>query len=161
MLKDCVSEILLTKKELSERVNDELSKLFLEDKEMYKGDGLNLECINRSSDLVYIIYTSGSTGKPKGVFVEHRNLVCYLEAFSKEFRLKDTDTVIQQCTYTFDAFVEELYPILLKGGKLAIARRETVLDIEAFIHFIKYHNVTMTTCSPLLLNELNKRGKIY
>jgi tyrocidine synthetase-3 len=108
------------------------------------------------SNLAYIIYTSGSTGRPKGVMVEHRNLTTYINAFEKEFHLQPEDTVIRQASYTFDASVEELYPILLKGGKLAVTGKEVKNDINALCNFIVKHQVTMITCSPQLLNELNK-----
>ncbi|MCP4215463.1 MAG: amino acid adenylation domain-containing protein, partial [bacterium] len=103
----------------------------------------------------YIIYTSGTTGRPKGVVVEHRNILAYMDAFFVQFSLGETDTVIQQASFTFDAFVEEMYPVLLRGGKLAIARRDEVMDIDLLSAFIARHRVSMITCSPLLLNALN------
>ncbi|MFC2146274.1 amino acid adenylation domain-containing protein [Acidobacteriota bacterium] len=110
----------------------------------------------KQASLAYIIYTSGSTGRPKGVMVEHHNLTTYIDAFEKEFHLRPEDTVIQQASYTFDASVEELYPILLKGGKLAVPGKEVIKDIHALCGFIAKHQVTLITCSPQLLNELNK-----
>nr|NIM12671.1 amino acid adenylation domain-containing protein [Candidatus Aminicenantes bacterium]NIM79384.1 amino acid adenylation domain-containing protein [Candidatus Aminicenantes bacterium]NIN18661.1 amino acid adenylation domain-containing protein [Candidatus Aminicenantes bacterium]NIN42550.1 amino acid adenylation domain-containing protein [Candidatus Aminicenantes bacterium]NIN85316.1 amino acid adenylation domain-containing protein [Candidatus Aminicenantes bacterium] len=110
----------------------------------------------KETNLSYIIYTSGTTGRPKGVMVEHRNLSAYINAFDKEFPLQPEDTVIQQASYTFDAFVEELYPILLKGGKLVIPDKEIIRDIHALCGFIARHHVTMISCSPQLLNELNR-----
>ncbi|MCP4230216.1 MAG: AMP-binding protein, partial [bacterium] len=65
------------------------------------------------TQLCYIIYTSGSTGRPKGVMVEHRNLLAYIHAFYREFSITSGDTVIQRASFTFDAFVEETYPVLL------------------------------------------------
>jgi amino acid adenylation domain-containing protein len=108
------------------------------------------------NNLAYIIYTSGTTGRPKGVMVAHGNLLGYLEAFEKEFQLQANDTVIQQVTYVFDAFVEELYPILLKGGKLVIAAREVILDSRWLVDFINRHNISVITCSPRLLDQLNR-----
>ncbi|MCP5051819.1 MAG: amino acid adenylation domain-containing protein, partial [bacterium] len=110
-----------------------------------------------SANLAYIIYTSGSTGRPKGVLVEHRNLTAYLHAFEKEFHLRSGDTVIQQVSFAFDAFVEELYPILVKGGKLAIPGKGVNKDIHRLCHFIARQQVTMITCSPQVLNGLNSQ----
>ena len=115
--------------------------------------------IQHSNHLAYIIYTSGSTGKPKGVAVEHRNLMAYINAFLNEFELQPGDIVIQQASYIFDAFMEEMYPILLRGGKLVIPVREMVTDIRLLAVIIARFQVTMITCSPLMLNELNKIGK--
>ncbi|UCH92900.1 MAG: amino acid adenylation domain-containing protein, partial [Candidatus Aminicenantes bacterium] len=100
--------------------------------------------------------TSGSTGKPKGVMVEHRNLTAYLHAFEQEFEILPTDTVIQQASYSFDAFAEEVYPVLVKGGKIAILGNEEVKDMALLTDFILRHRVTIIDCSPLLLNQLNQ-----
>jgi tyrocidine synthetase-3 len=108
------------------------------------------------SDPAYVIYTSGSTGRPKGVLVEHGNLMAYLTAFENQFTLTPDDTVIQQASFAFDAFVEELYPILSKGGVLAIPGHDRVRDIARLVKFMIRHCVTFITASPLLLNELNK-----
>jgi amino acid adenylation domain-containing protein len=106
--------------------------------------------------LAYIIYTSGSTGRPKGVMVEHCNLMAYLNAFDAEFGLTARDVVIQNVSCAFDAFVEELYPILIKGGKLVIPPEGTAGDIPRLAAVIETCCVTMITASPLQLNELNR-----
>ncbi|MGD2089138.1 MAG: amino acid adenylation domain-containing protein, partial [Candidatus Aminicenantes bacterium] len=113
-------------------------------------------CQVSSTNLAYIIYTSGSTGKPKGVVVTHKNVLVYLNAFESEFDLQADDVVIQQASFAFDAFVEELYPILLKGGKLVIPSKDEVRDIHCLSAVIVKLGVTLITVSPLLLNELNK-----
>jgi amino acid adenylation domain-containing protein len=112
-------------------------------------------CQVSSTNLAYIIYTSGSTGTPKGVMVEHRNLVAYLNAFEHEFHWGPGDTILQQASFTFDAFAEEIYPILLKGGKVAILTKDEVRDVRQLSGFLLKHRVNIIDCSPLLLNELN------
>ena len=106
--------------------------------------------------LAYVIYTSGSTGRPRGVLVEHRNVLAYLSAFYREFDISLQDTALQQASVTFDAFVEEIYPTLLKGGKVAICPKAVVIDTEALFRFILRQRITFISVSPLLLNELNK-----
>ncbi|MFC4547674.1 condensation domain-containing protein, partial [Paenactinomyces guangxiensis] len=49
--------------------------LAIDNRELYRGEGSDVETVNTPHDLIYMIYTSGSTGKPKGVMVEHRNVV--------------------------------------------------------------------------------------
>ncbi|MCP5105999.1 MAG: AMP-binding protein, partial [bacterium] len=96
----------------------------------------------------------------KGVMVEHRSVIHYLFAFSWEFDITSADTVLQQASFCFDVFVEEVYPILLAGGKIAIPRRNVVKDIGLLCNFISRNKVTIIDCSPLLLNELNKPGAL-
>jgi amino acid adenylation domain-containing protein len=107
-------------------------------------------------DLAYIIYTSGSTGRPKGVLVEHQNLANYVNAVENEIELRSDDTVLQQCSLTFDAFVEEFYLILLRGGKLAIPGKMLVRDIPGLCQFIARHQVSLISSAPQMVNELNK-----
>lgn len=109
----------------------------------------------KTSDLCYIIYTSGSTGEPKGVMVEHRNVVSYINSFQKEFALSSKDIVMQQASIAFDTFVEEIYPILTQGGKLVIFKKDDLLDSARLGDLILKNNITVISCSPLLMNEIN------
>ncbi|MCP5045534.1 MAG: AMP-binding protein, partial [bacterium] len=108
------------------------------------------------TSLAYIIYTSGTTGKPKGVMVEHRNLLAYVYAFFRVCAVNSTDTFLQQGSLSFDTSLEEIFPTLLKGARLAVATRNEILDIHLLSRFINRNRVTIVDCSPLLLNELNK-----
>lgn len=105
----------------------------------------------------YVIYTSGSTGTPKGVVVSHGNVVNYVYAFQNEFHLnKDDDVVLQQFTPSFDAFVEEFYPALLNGVKIFAVSKNTIYSLPELEKLINKNKITLISCSPLLLNELNK-----
>lgn len=111
---------------------------------------------NTLSDLAYIIYTSGTTGYPKGVMVDHGNLSAYVYAFLEEFDLNESDVILQQASYTFDTFVEELYPALVRGASVVLVHKDDVIDIEKLINIINQWRISVISCSPLLLNELNK-----
>jgi amino acid adenylation domain-containing protein/FkbM family methyltransferase len=119
-------------------------------------NGENLENTATLENLAYVIYTSGSSGKPKGVIVEHQNLLGYVNAFYQEFKITSKDTVLQQASFSFDAYVEEVYPVLLKGGKVVIISPEKILDIHFLAEYISKNQVSIISCSPLLLNELDK-----
>jgi non-ribosomal peptide synthetase component F len=92
--------------------------------------------------------------------VEHRNVVANLHAFYREFGLSAADTVIQLASYCFDVFVEEVFPVLLKGGKLVIPHPSEMLDLDLLSRLILKHNVSIIDCTPLLLNEFNKRDNL-
>ncbi len=112
--------------------------------------------ITQSHHLAYVMYTSGSTGKPKGVLVEHRNVNAYLNAFLDLFDITTRDTYLQQTAFTFDTFVEELYPTLIRGGKTAIFPGEAVTDIYELSDFFYKHDITAVSVTPFLLNEIDK-----
>ncbi len=109
-----------------------------------------------AGSLAYVIYTSGSTGRPKGVLVEHRQVAAYIAAFFQEFDITAEDAVVQLSAYTFDAFVEEVFPILLRGGKIVIPGDPGRMDIDELAALIVGRGVTVIDCSPLLLNEFNR-----
>jgi len=127
----------------------------------YPGEAENPGELSIPANLAYIIYTSGTTGRPKGVMVEQRNLVAYIYAFYNEFHLSSYDVFIQQTAAIFDVFIEEVFTILLSGGKLAIPQRNEILDIDQLSKFINRYQVTVISCSPLLLNELNRLRTIH
>ncbi|MCP5051799.1 MAG: amino acid adenylation domain-containing protein, partial [bacterium] len=109
-----------------------------------------------STQPCYVLYTSGSTGKPKGVIVEHRNVTAYLFAFCRVADICSTDTVIQLTAYTFDTFVEEVYGLLFKGGRIVIPGTDEITDTITLSRLILNQGVTIVDCTPLLLNEFNK-----
>ncbi|MCP5052293.1 MAG: AMP-binding protein, partial [bacterium] len=162
MLKDSNACILLTALGTGDSLNATgLNSPLERGAPRYEGWGVSNEAGQNEqtaspANLAYIIYTSGSTGRPKGVMVEHRNLTAYIHAFSKIIPIKPHDIMIQQSSYAFDTFVEEIYPVLLKGAKLVIPGEYQVKDIHLLIQFLVKYNVTIIDCSPFLLNELNK-----
>ncbi len=156
MLKDSESKIVLSSQDELDDIefNGEIINLLKED--LFKGDSSNLEKIIKPSNLAYVIYTSGTTGIPKGVMVENRNLTAYVDAFLNEFKLSDKDIVLQQATYCFDGFVDEVYPILLRGGRFIICNKYDALDLRKLENIIFKYKISVVSCSPLFLNELNK-----
>ncbi|MBW1598459.1 MupA/Atu3671 family FMN-dependent luciferase-like monooxygenase [Streptomyces sp. JJ38] len=72
------------------------------------------------SDLAYTIYTSGSTGRPKGVMVEHRNVVNFFAAMTREFAEEGVGTWLGVTTASFDISVLELLWTLTQGSSVVV-----------------------------------------
>ncbi|UCH92293.1 MAG: amino acid adenylation domain-containing protein [Candidatus Aminicenantes bacterium] len=156
MLKDSNAQILLTGKELEAAINFGGEIIEYNHEAWNFAGSSDPGPVTRQHWLAYVIYTSGSTGKPKGVMVNRENLMGYLYSFEQEFKFTTRDVVIQQASYSFDAFGEEVFPCLLQGGKMVVIFKEDLMNITFLSGLILNHNVTVIDCSPLLLNELNK-----
>lgn len=109
-------------------------------------------------DLAYVIYTSGSTGYPKGVMISRQSVSNYVHAFAEYFKINRNDKVILQSSIAFDTLVEELFPILLKGGMLILAA-DGGRNIDALLKLIVQWQVSLISVTPLVLNELNKHAE--
>ena len=68
----------------------------------------------------YIIYTSGSTGVPKGVLQSHRNVLHYVETYSRLLDITSQDTLTLMSAFLFDAAVLDIFSSLLNGATLVI-----------------------------------------
>jgi amino acid adenylation domain-containing protein len=110
--------------------------------------------VPQSSDLAYVIYTSGSTGNPKGVMIQHRSAVNYVQAFAHYFNVNSSDRVIQQSAIAFDTMVEEIFPVLFKGGVLVMAEHGG-RDVDALVDLMLNERISILSTTPLVLNELN------
>lgn len=99
------------------------------------------DCSNYDSP-AYIIYTSGTTGKPKGVVIPNRALSSFVRTCVKTYELSATDRIMCQGTFSFDASVEDLYPILTVGGQLHILEETKVKDLNAIAQYITDNGIT-------------------
>jgi tyrocidine synthetase III len=156
MMEDSGTNLLLTQKHLSGKIRFQGEIMDLEDPDLYEGDGSNLSMLYSLKDLIYVIYTSGTTGKPKGILTEHKNVIAYVHTFNELFSIEEKDATLQQASMTFDGFVEEVYTILIKGGKVIIPENEEVKDAKALRELIVKNQVTILSCSPLIMSEFNK-----
>ncbi len=155
MLKDSEVSVLLTDKDRLENFDYDGELIKVGREESYEEEDTDLNQTYSLESLTYIIYTSGSSGVPKGVMVKQKNVLHYLNSFLQEFIITEKDRVIQVSSYSFDAFVEEFYPALIRGGTLIIPENEIIMDVRALVSFINQHGGTFMSCSPLLLNEIN------
>jgi len=85
-----------------------------------------------SHNLAYVIYTSGSTGRPKGVMVEHRGVVNQTAHFADSIDLQLHDRMLQFCSLSFDASVEEIFSSLTRGASLILRSDDWLVDASGF-----------------------------
>ena len=92
--------------------------------------------------LAYMIYTSGSTGKPKGVMIPHRAKANFVHFIAKEWRLSKQSRICCHSSFSFDASIEDLYPVLTVSGTLYTVPREARKDLTLLHDFIVNNKIT-------------------
>ena len=115
--------------------------------------------------LAYIIYTSGSTGRPKGVEISRRALSAFTEAISGVLGISSADRISCHSSFSFDASVEDIYPVLCAGGTLYIVPEELRRDPSSLAEFLLKHRITggnyTTRFGILLLEQCELPGLRY
>ncbi len=106
--------------------------------------------------LAYMIYTSGSTGTPKGAMLHQAGLWNYIHAIIDIGQLTAADRIGGHRSFSFDAHVEDLFPILTVGGSFHIMPTAIRKDLAAIRAFLFEHRITgggyTTAIATLLLN---------
>ncbi|WP_080798140.1 amino acid adenylation domain-containing protein [Desulfamplus magnetovallimortis] len=104
-------------------------------------------CAASANDDAYIIYTSGSTGSPKGVVQIHKNVLHYIEAYSRRLDISPSDCLTLISYYFFDAAVVDIFSALLNGATLIVCdlKKESFAAIS---ERIQYSNVTVFHSTP-------------
>jgi bacitracin synthase 3 len=95
-----------------------------------------------SSNTAYIIYTSGSTGTPKGVIVEHRSIVNTLTWRKTYYQMDQNAVNLQVPSFAFDASVEDVFTILISGGRLILFQESNRINFEDISKAVKRYGVT-------------------
>jgi amino acid adenylation domain-containing protein len=102
-------------------------------------------------NLAYMIYTSGSTGTPKGAMNTHRaigNRLCWMQ---DEYRLTDSDRVLQKTPFSFDVSVWEFFWPLITGACLVMARPGGHQDSTYLVDTIRNEGITVLHFVPSML----------
>jgi amino acid adenylation domain-containing protein/non-ribosomal peptide synthase protein (TIGR01720 family) len=124
--------------------------VLVEDHSSYSSEFCGKVC---PEDLAYIIYTSGSTGTPKGVPISHASLLDYATTFAEYFEVTENERVLQQASVSFDTSVEEIFPVLMRGGVLIIPA--SINDFNELTREIIAHEVTLVSTNPFYIDYLN------
>ncbi|OBB86903.1 non-ribosomal peptide synthetase [Mycobacterium colombiense] len=99
----------------------------------------------------YLIYTSGSTGLPKGVPVPHAPIAEYFVWFGDEYRIDDTDRLLQVASPSFDVSMGEIFGTLIMGARLVIPRPDGLRDIGYLTDLLAREGITSMHFVPSLL----------
>jgi amino acid adenylation domain-containing protein len=122
MLIDSTPAVVLTTRDLAERLPAATPRLFVDDDESVAA---RVARPIGEDDLAYILYTSGSTGTPKGVEIPHRALANLLLSMRERPGMTARDAILAVTTISFDIAALELFLPLVSGGRVVIARSES------------------------------------
>ena len=165
MLENSESKVLITTHEVLEAKQAEgdfntaaARTFFIDD---FMADVPNAEPIDLSNPdgLAYMIYTSGSTGKPKGAMLHQAGLRNFIAVVIDMEQLTAADRVSGHRSFSFDAHIEDMYPVLTLGGSFHIMPTEIRKDLNAIRQFLIDHQITgggySTAMTSLLLNTFD------
>ena len=115
--------------------------------------------LSTPSGLAYMIYTSGSTGKPKGAMLHQAGLRNFIAVVIDMEHLTAADRISGHRSFSFDAHIEDMYPVLTLGGSFHIMPTEIRKDLNAIRQFLISHQITgggySTAMTSLLLNTFD------
>jgi amino acid adenylation domain-containing protein len=109
-------------------------------------------------NLAYVVYTSGSTGRPKGAMVAHGSLHNIVTAVCDQYRLTPRSRVLQFCSMSFDAGVQDLFTTLVSGATLVVADRDALNDSGALARQLRDEAVTVVALPPPVLSTVDPTG---
>ena len=109
-----------------------------------------------------MIYTSGSTGKPKGVLVLHEGLVNHGLVTVDLYGHSPSDRVLQFSSISFDAAIEEIFPVWMAGATVVIRPEDLALSGSEFLNWVQARDITVlglpTAYWHELVHELSEGG---
>jgi tyrocidine synthetase-3 len=164
ILEDARPTCILTLSSFAHKLKPYPFKLFFLDelrKELNRQPIFNPEGTYKNKGLAYVLYTSGSTGKPKGVMIEHFSVVNRILWMQHQYKLTETDRVLQKTPYTFDVSVWEFFWSILTGASLHFARPEGHKDAHYLIELIEGQNITTIHFVPSMLRLFLETLELY
>lgn len=115
--------------------------------------------LSKPDGLAYMIYTSGSTGKPKGAMLHQAGLRNFIAVVIDMEKLTAADRISGHRSFSFDAHIEDMYPVLTLGGSFHVMPTEIRKDLHAIRQFLFDHQITgggySTAMTCLLLNTFD------
>jgi len=145
MLDDVAAPIVLTEPGLLQAdvpVGTRVVHLSREGEAIEQGPNSNLSVGSVPLDLAYVIYTSGSTGKPRGVLLRHAGLANYTLAARDLYEVGPRDRMLQFCSISFDAAIEEIWTTWASGATLVFRGDDLSLEPSEFVSWLTTQQVT-------------------
>jgi amino acid adenylation domain-containing protein len=100
-----------------------------------------------------VIYTSGTTGKPKGVMVEHQGVTNIVTFRHTLFASGSCARVSQFFSFSFDASVVEIFPVITIGGTLHLLSDRERYDRNQLWNYLETHSITDILLTPAVLHD--------
>ncbi|MFJ6379385.1 amino acid adenylation domain-containing protein [Kitasatospora sp. NPDC092039] len=155
MLADADVALLLTHRELLERLPVGELPVLLLDEEHPLPDPAPEPVEPTADNLAYIIYTSGSTGRPKGVLVEHRGVVDLDLAHREGFAPDPDRRILQNSSISFDVSTWEWVMALTTGAALHLAPRARLRPGPPLIETVRSRGITAIAATPAVLATMD------
>lgn len=161
MLEDSGARIVLTNKNLGDKLGVNIEKLKIDEEWIYETENRNLTCKSHANSLAYIIYTSGSTGKPKGVMIEHRAVVNFIKGITDIMHFEKGESILCLTSISFDIFVLEAILPLTVGMRIVLADEIMQRDITGLLNIIKEEEIRVLQATPSRMQMLldSKEGR--
>lgn len=128
-----------------------INSFTLKDIQQFESEKVEKQPYIIPKDLVCIIHTSGTSGKPKGVMCRHENIVPFFNYVSKTFGHDETFVTMSRSPLSFDPYLTEIIPNMMKGGKTFFYSFST---LSAFMKTIESEKINDFDCPPSIMNIL-------
>ncbi|MCP4540466.1 MAG: amino acid adenylation domain-containing protein [Chloroflexi bacterium] len=152
VLEDTRSSVVLTQRQLTERLPVQRSRLVCLDVDwqiIARAGEENPTDRATPENLAYVIYTSGSTGRPKGVAIQHNSAVALIHWARDVFGSELLAGTLASTSICFDLSIFEIFVPLSCGGMVILA--ETALHLSAMP---TAEAVTLINTVPSTMREL-------
>ncbi|MDG9872544.1 amino acid adenylation domain-containing protein [Pseudomonas juntendi] len=111
-----------------------------------------------ADNLAYVIYTSGTTGTPKGVAISHGALANYVQSVGERLRIDELRSLAMVTTPAADLGHTMLFGALCNGKTLHMLGNDTVLDAQAYAHYLQRHAIDAVKMVPSHLQAMLAAG---
>ncbi|KAL4972976.1 hypothetical protein BDW66DRAFT_154248 [Aspergillus desertorum] len=99
----------------------------------------------------HLIHTSGTTSEPKAVQIVARS-IAHISAHAPHDPVVKSDVIAHGNSTSFDVSLFDIWAPLLQGASIAVLRKATLLDVDAFSAAIKRYRISAMTITAPLVN---------